>query len=177
LIHGLFVSGNIEVRVFRMFKKIFEYVESWIKRYFQKYDELIEHIFRCVWEWFFYCNVLINYVCRIIISWNKHFIENWKILFLVLYNTDYLFIGLKVMVANGWWVMTIKIMGLSSYISKHFFCTSKIFLNFQNTLWPFKETDGHHIPKNTYMIYESQKSLSEVDFRKSKNITEVDFRK
>jgi len=65
------------------------------------------------------------------------------------------------------------LMGLSSYTSKHFFCTSKKFLNSQNTLWPFKETHRHHTPKNT-----SGCRLSEVkiyDFRKSKSSPEVDF--
>ena len=57
--------------------------------------------------------------------------------------------------------MNVKSMGLSSYTSKHFFCTSKIFLNSQKTLWSFKETHGHHIPK----------LLPDVDFRKSKYIT------
>ena len=43
------------------------------------------------------------------------------------------------------------------------------FLNFQNILWPFKETHGHHTPKNTFGC-----RLPEVkiyDFRKSKYIT------
>jgi len=67
--------------------------------------------------------------------------------------------------------------GISSYISKYFFCTSKIFLNFQNTLWPFKEIHGHHSLKNTFecrlpkvKIYH-RKSTS-----RSQNISpEIDF--
>jgi len=63
----------------------------------------------------------------------------------------------------------VNLAGLSSYTSKHFFCTSKTFLNFQNILWPSKKIHGHHTPKNT-----SRCRLSKVkiyDFHKSKYIT------
>jgi len=75
-------------------------------------------------------------------------------------------------------------LSLFSYTSKHFFCTSNIFLNFQKTLWPFKKIHGHHTPKITSRCWFSevkiyhQKSTSgsqnislEINFQKSKYIT------
>jgi len=61
------------------------------------------------------------------------------------------------------------ILGLSSYTSKYFFCTSKISLNSQKILWPFKEIHGHHTPK-IYSEYRLPK-IKIYDFRKSKYIT------
>ena len=69
--------------------------------------------------------------------------------------------------------------GPSSYTSKYFFCTSKIFLNSPNTLWPFKKTHGHHTSKifpevkmyHRKSTSENQNISPEVDFQKSKIIT------
>jgi len=85
-------------------------------------------------------------------------------------------VGLRNFYANGSKIIG----GLSSYTSKNFFCTSKIFLNFENTFWPFKETHGHHIPKilpdvdfrkSKYTTSGSQNISPEIDFQKSKYIT------
>jgi len=72
---------------------------------------------------------------------------------------------------------------------QNFFYTSKIFLNSQKILWPFKETRGHHTPKimstsgsqniwlpkvkiyHWKLTFESPNISPEVDFWKSKCIT------
>jgi len=43
------------------------------------------------------------------------------------------------------------------------------FLNFQNILWPFKETHGYHIPKNIFECRFPEVKI--YDFQKSKYIT------
>ena len=69
---------------------------------------------------------------------------------------------------------------------QNFFYISKIFLNFQKILWPFKKPTYTTPPKlfsnvdfrkSKYMTFRSQNVSPEVDIRKSKCSPEVDFRK